>query len=230
MKKIHSENNDQESNNELPLLWKKVQVISQCLASLVIPILIGVAGYTINSSLSKAELNLKYISLALDILKKGDTSEKPKLNEWAVNIIEFYADQKIKIDPSTRRELLGYYTLGAIIVDKPATRTDFDIFICEKNRTVQEEAANKLIKLFKAWEKGFGQIRYAIWDESSEYSFEKLNDKATIIVDKGHDENGELEAIKGFVKTINNDLKIEVIDNISKPTPWRISIVLCPSK
>ena len=163
-------------------------------------------------------------------MKKEDTSEKPSLNEWAVHIINSYADQNIKIDEKTKRELLGYYNLGAIIVDKPATRTDFDIFICEKNGSVQEEAANKLIKLFKAWEKGFGQIRYDIWDGSPEYSFEKLNGKATIIVDKGHGENVDLEVIKGFIKTINNDLKIEVIDNISKPTPWRISIVLCPSK
>ena len=228
-----TKNDNEHDNNELPLLWKKLQVLSQLLIAFAIPI----TGFVINMGLAQGELALKYVTLATEILEVEKVSERRELKKWAVNIVNSYMDEDKRMTQDVKREILGFYNPGAILFTKsPENRTDFDLFICEKESqetdTVDlskaEEIANNLIEQFKNWKKGFGQLGYYYWDHNDQLSFEDIKGKATIILDKDHPEKVELKDIERLIRRADRNLEIQTKDNSSDPTPWRISIIVCP--
>ncbi|WP_107669192.1 hypothetical protein [Cyanothece sp. BG0011] len=220
-----TDKHDDNDNNRLPLIWKKLQVVSQLLSSVLIPVAIGVAGLIINRGLATEELNLKYIDLATDILNEEKINEKEELRDWAVEIINFHIDEALKMSKQIKKEFSDFY-LGSVIQQNPE-RTDFDLFVCQENQKAGDEIAAHLWKTFKTWQKGYGSLGYYLWD-NEELSFDEIKGKATIILDKDHPEKEEVKSLKTFLKSADNNLEIQTIDNTGEPTPWRISIIVCP--
>ncbi|MDJ0843867.1 hypothetical protein [Crocosphaera sp.] len=126
----------------------------------------------------------------------------------------------------TKKEFSDFY-LGSVIKKDPDTRTNFDIFVCKENQEAGHKIAIDLGKSFMTWDKGFGELTYKLWD-NQELSFDEIKGKATIILDKDHPEKGELNSLKSFLNSADNNLEIQTIDNTGDPSPWRISIIVCP--
>lgn len=80
-----------EDKNVLPLIWQKLQIVSSLLASILVPLVIGLVGQSINSSIQEKELELRYIQLSLDILKEPPNKETSNLRDWAVKTLNHYS-------------------------------------------------------------------------------------------------------------------------------------------
>jgi hypothetical protein len=64
--------------------WDKFKIIS----TILIPVVLGVAGYFINSSIKEKEIKLKYIEIAVGILQNDPSEDKEGLRLWAIDIIQ----------------------------------------------------------------------------------------------------------------------------------------------
>jgi len=84
--------------DELPSNWKKAQVASAITASVLIPLLIAIVGYSVNQSIKDNELSLSYIELSVDILKENPKPGTEKLREWAIDVVNNYSDVKLSKD------------------------------------------------------------------------------------------------------------------------------------
>lgn len=95
MSQQNSSNKEQSQDNFSPA-WKKLQTISSLLTSLLIPIVIAFVGSSVNSTIKSNELGLRYVELAVEILKEEPKSETENLRKWAVEIVNNYASVKLK--------------------------------------------------------------------------------------------------------------------------------------
>ncbi|MEB3231175.1 MAG: hypothetical protein VKJ64_09205 [Leptolyngbyaceae bacterium] len=92
---------DKPSN--LPASWQKVQILSNLIASILIPTVIAIVGNVVNTSLKDQELKLSYIQLATAILNEKPTSENQNLRQWAVDIVNYYS--VVALPEAAQREL-----------------------------------------------------------------------------------------------------------------------------
>jgi hypothetical protein len=65
-----------------------IEVLAKILASIAIPIVLAISGYIIDSTIKEKELGLKYVEVAVGILKSKPNSETNALREWAISIIQ----------------------------------------------------------------------------------------------------------------------------------------------
>jgi hypothetical protein len=83
--------------------WDKFQIWSQFGINVVALIVIAVAGMVVDSTLKSREVNVKYVGMAVDILRaKPDPSQK-NLRSWAINVINAYS--KIPLPLEAQEEL-----------------------------------------------------------------------------------------------------------------------------
>lgn len=100
--------NDIESDKQGPPKnakdrWDKWHVVSNSIAVLLVPLLVGYFGYEINSAVKDKEISQKYVELSIGILKGDPDKESPALREWALNVIN--SNSPVKLDPKVREEL-----------------------------------------------------------------------------------------------------------------------------
>ena len=81
--------------------WDKIKIIFTILT----PITILISGYLINLTLQENEIKVKYIEIAIDILKTEPTKENTELRLWAIKIIKEYS--QIAISPEIELELIN---------------------------------------------------------------------------------------------------------------------------
>lgn len=79
--------------------WDKAHII----AIILIPVLVGLFGYFINASVKDKEISLKYVEIAIGILKGDPDKETPALREWAISVIN--SNSPVKLDTKVREEL-----------------------------------------------------------------------------------------------------------------------------
>ncbi len=70
-------------NEDLPKNWKKINVLTGVVATLIIPITVIVIGNSFSTAIKDKEIKLKYVELAIDILNKGDQSNE-RTKKWAI--------------------------------------------------------------------------------------------------------------------------------------------------
>ena len=68
-------------------IWDKWKIVS----TILIPVVLGVAGYFINSSIKEKEIKLKYIEIAVGILQENPSEDKRGLRLWAIDILQKHA-------------------------------------------------------------------------------------------------------------------------------------------
>jgi len=61
------------------------------MATVVLPFIIYVLGQSYDSSKNEREMSLRYIEVAVGILKEQPTDETKNLRKWAIEIIENYS-------------------------------------------------------------------------------------------------------------------------------------------
>lgn len=211
---------DENNKDDLPLGWKKAKVFSEILFSILLPAVVASVGLLLNSSISREEVKIKYINIATGILEKPPSDKNKEIRTWAVGIINHYAAVKMKEE--TKQEFI----YGKPIPGK-VWETDFTIFACPEKKSDSKPIIEKVIQELQGEETG--EITPKIWDRDNELSREDRKGKFTIITDKNHGEKGELPRVRNALKNADESLPIKEIDNLTDPTPWRISIVVCPN-
>jgi len=88
---------------ELPLKWKKAETIAKVASVVLVPMVLAFIGYLINNSIKGKELKLKYVELAVNILKEEPNEKTKNLREWAIKNINNYS--QIKMSSEVRKEL-----------------------------------------------------------------------------------------------------------------------------
>lgn len=85
--------------------WEKLSSLSTIIASIFIPIAVVIIGNMYSSALKESETQVRYVELAVEILKEKPSDKKHNLRKWAVDLINNYSE--IEIDSQTREELLN---------------------------------------------------------------------------------------------------------------------------
>jgi hypothetical protein len=101
--------------------WEKSKSLSAIIASIFIPLAVVLIGNWYSSALKESEIQVKYVELAVDILKENPSEKKTNLRSWAVDLVNNYSE--IKIDEQAREELLNFSLLKEIddfIIEKYA--------------------------------------------------------------------------------------------------------------
>jgi len=101
--------------------WDKLQII----AVIAVPIVIGISGYFINSTLKQREIEVRYLENAVSILREKPNEETVALRNWAVEILRSYSPIPISaeaIEEIKRKPLPGriYLTTekGEVLTDE----------------------------------------------------------------------------------------------------------------
>lgn len=218
-------------NNELPGIWKKLQVISQILSILLVPVLIAMIGGIINNNLQRDQLAKEYVFMALDILKQPPTPETEELRRWAVDTVNSYAQVKMTDTLKQQIESQGIIFSERKIID--TSKTDTGVYLCasqaENPRSVElaEKIANGILSSNK-----FGSSYARIWQEEGELTQENIAGRVTIVFDENHDERFEVADLKRVVQDVlaseGYDLEVVEVPNPSDLSEWFISVVVCP--
>ena len=93
--------------------WDKLSVIAGLLASVLVPLAIGITGHWVTSAYQKREADLrdrefarKWVEISLDILRSDETKDAQNLRAWAVDVINHYVeDDSIRIPKELRADL-----------------------------------------------------------------------------------------------------------------------------
>lgn len=195
-------------------------------------------GYS-NVQLEKAQLESRLI---LKALEPDDPEQRRNTLRFLVNT-QLIRDPDIVagLDAYTREEAprslpqvraVGTSQQAFVPRDEAdAGKTDVDLFLCGKhsgNRTVQV-LREKLAKLMIDSGR-FGHIAAKIWDGAlyKEIPVEQLSGRITIVADLDHPEVAVAERIASTVDALGLLDPVAVVDNPGAPSPWRISVVLCP--
>jgi len=89
------------------------------IASVLVPIAVVIIGNMYSSAIKESETSVRYVELAVEILKTNPSNDNSNMREWAVDLINNYSE--IEINQQTRAELLTVSLLEGI-----------DDFIAEK--------------------------------------------------------------------------------------------------
>lgn len=84
--------------------WNKIQAISGIASAILVPILLGLVGYGVNVSLKSDELSIKYVEIAVEILKAPPNKEAESIREWAIKVLNEHSP--VKLDSGSMKELL----------------------------------------------------------------------------------------------------------------------------
>lgn len=84
--------------------WDKADIVAKIFATLLVPVLLTVAGAYYNNAMKEKEqlqkdkeISLKNIEIAVGILNAKPTSDNQSLRDWAINTINKYSE--IKLSP-----------------------------------------------------------------------------------------------------------------------------------
>ena len=92
----------EEKNKDI---WDKASALAALFASVLVPIVIAVIGYSYTSALKESENRVKYTELAISILKDKPEKETNDVRAWAVDVINQYSG--VQMDEKVRQQLLG---------------------------------------------------------------------------------------------------------------------------
>jgi hypothetical protein len=113
-----------------------------------------------------------------------------------------------------------------IIPQTPETAgfSDYDVFVCDAASVSQSaEEAEAVVKALQTTG-SFGEIRKKTWNLYSEVSLDTLMNKTTIVLDEI--ESGERSRLESALAGMPSPLQF--LPNAGRPTPWRISVIVCP--
>ncbi len=67
--------------------WDKMQALSALFASLLVPLAVAFVGNTYATAMKDAENKLRYVELAISILRADPSKESQALRGWAVEVL-----------------------------------------------------------------------------------------------------------------------------------------------
>lgn len=78
--------------------WDKSKIIINTVALIAVPVLIAFYGHSINLTLKKKEIEVKYIEIAVSVLRERPSDETAGLRNWAVDVLSSYSPIPISTD------------------------------------------------------------------------------------------------------------------------------------
>ncbi len=85
-------------------VWDKLGTLSALIASVLVPIVIVFVGNSYTSEMKHSEIRVKYLELAIGILKTSPSKDTEDIRKWAVKVIDNYSE--LPMDEKTKNELL----------------------------------------------------------------------------------------------------------------------------
>lgn len=100
-------------------VWDKLGALSALIASVLVPIVIVIVGNSYTSAMKHSENRVKYVELAIGILKTNPSPDTENLRAWAIKVIDNYSE--VPMNDKTKDELLRRQLIEAAerIVSKP---------------------------------------------------------------------------------------------------------------
>ena len=78
--------------------WDKFKIIINVAALIAVPVLIAFCGHSINSTLKNREIEVKYIEIAVSVLRDRPGDETAGLRNWAVDVLRSYSPVPLNKD------------------------------------------------------------------------------------------------------------------------------------
>lgn len=78
--------------------------MSGVVASIIIPLVIGLTGYWYNNALKEREIQIRYVELAASILRDTPKESNKELRFWAARVIEHYSP--VQLSEGALKELI----------------------------------------------------------------------------------------------------------------------------
>jgi hypothetical protein len=138
---------ENKQKSDLPLGWKKAEIVASILASIALPLIVFFGGAWVNNSINERELRVnnsinerelraKYIDIAAKVLQLDqlhDTMDQVSVRDWAFKVINKYSNDENKevinlVDPAKNQSAEWFTNIEGI-----DEKTDFKVFLCESN-------------------------------------------------------------------------------------------------
>jgi hypothetical protein len=84
--------------------WEKSRILGNLIATILIPVVIVLVANWYTSAMKERELSIKYVELAIGILREEPKKDSEDIRIWAVDIVNTYS--KVKISKSLKEKLL----------------------------------------------------------------------------------------------------------------------------
>lgn len=131
---------------KLPLGWQKAQVIAVVMASIAVPVILAVIGNAYTNAQKEAErvhlrerqeaeLSVRYVELAVEILRAPPRKQAAQMRTWAVQVLDRFSPVSL---PSPAKESLATTQLQ-VAADAPAGATALDVLVDKTDQEVLEE-------------------------------------------------------------------------------------------
>ena len=76
---------------ELPQIWEKIKVLSVVIASLTVPVVVAVVGNSYSKEQKDKEIGVRYVELAVEILRAAPSPDNKALRTWAISVVDHYS-------------------------------------------------------------------------------------------------------------------------------------------
>lgn len=105
--------------------WDKMQSLAALIASIFVPLAVAFVGNSYANAMKEAENKLRYVELAINILRADPTRENNALRGWAVEILSSQSavpisedvKRQLKLSPLSSKYPLQFEWKGAIPPD-----------------------------------------------------------------------------------------------------------------
>lgn len=88
-----------------------LNIIIKIVSTILIPVMVVWFGNRVSRAIKEKEIRVKYIEIAIDILKEKPDEKEQEIRQWAINVINEFSELKL---PETVQQTL--------VKDKPLTR------------------------------------------------------------------------------------------------------------
>jgi hypothetical protein len=97
-------------------VWDKLQVLASVVASVFIPLAVAWIGYVYNIAVKNSENSVKYVELAVSILRADTEGDHGALRSWAVDLLNHQAAVKLSVEAQDqlRRTKLIIFNTGYV--------------------------------------------------------------------------------------------------------------------
>lgn len=84
--------------------WDKLLALSGLIASILVPIVVVIVTNTYTNAMKESENRIRYIELAIGILRSDPKPETQGLRAWAVEVVDKHSI--VPFDPKVKQEIL----------------------------------------------------------------------------------------------------------------------------
>ena len=98
----------EKEDHTLSPCWQRTKIVAEVIiavgATIIIPLVIHLSTLKYNEAAKERETGVRYVELAISILRGNPNDQRPELRSWAVDIVNHYAI--IKLPENAKKELI----------------------------------------------------------------------------------------------------------------------------